>query len=165
MGRFYDEKAIYRLLNFIQTNFPEHFIRTNFIIGFPGETEIDFKSLYNFIAKDYFNSIALFEYHDEPLALSSKFSNKLSGEIIHKRFIKLNKLLQDLLKTRNKNKKNKSYEGYIEKITYKNNQKYLSVRPILHCPEIDSKDEIQVDQILSCNNKELYITSKITYQL
>jgi ribosomal protein S12 methylthiotransferase len=35
MGRFYDEQAIYTFLNFIKSEFPIHFIRTNFIIGFP----------------------------------------------------------------------------------------------------------------------------------
>lgn len=35
MGRFYDEQAIYTFLDFIKAEFPIHFIRTNFIIGFP----------------------------------------------------------------------------------------------------------------------------------
>ena len=35
MGRYYDEKGIYQLLDFIKSQFPIHFIRTNFIIGFP----------------------------------------------------------------------------------------------------------------------------------
>jgi ribosomal protein S12 methylthiotransferase len=35
MGRFYDEKHIFKLLDFIRTEFSESFIHTNFIIGFP----------------------------------------------------------------------------------------------------------------------------------
>jgi len=35
MGRFYDENHIHQLLQFIRKEFPESFIHTNFIIGFP----------------------------------------------------------------------------------------------------------------------------------
>jgi len=35
MGRYYDDKAIYTILDFIRENFPLSFIHTNFIIGFP----------------------------------------------------------------------------------------------------------------------------------
>ena len=43
MGRFYDHQMTLELLDFIEGHFPERFVRTNFIIGFPGETEEDFK--------------------------------------------------------------------------------------------------------------------------
>jgi len=93
MGRFYDEKAIHEFLTFIKANFPTHFIRTNFIIGFPGETEEEFQHLHSFIEQDYFDNVALFEYHDEPLAPSSKLPNKIPSNIIHQRFLSLRRLV------------------------------------------------------------------------
>ncbi len=40
------------------------------------------------------------------------------------------------------------------------------MRPFLHCPEIDSEDEIGLDQILeSFDGEELQIGSRISYQL
>jgi tRNA A37 methylthiotransferase MiaB len=33
-----------------------------------------------------FNNIALFEYHDEPLAASSKLPNKIDDKTVHERF-------------------------------------------------------------------------------
>jgi tRNA A37 methylthiotransferase MiaB len=42
--------------------------------------------LQSFLDEDYFDNIALFEYHDEPLAKSSTFENKVPDELIHSRF-------------------------------------------------------------------------------
>jgi len=38
-------------LDFIHQNFEEFYIRTNFIVGFPGETEENIDELINFIEK------------------------------------------------------------------------------------------------------------------
>jgi ribosomal protein S12 methylthiotransferase len=45
---------------------PDIALRTNFITGFPGETQKDFSELKKFV-KDYqFDNIGIFEYHREP---------------------------------------------------------------------------------------------------
>jgi len=46
------------------------------------------------LEKSNFDNIALFEYHDEPLAESSKLLNKIDGDIIHERFLKLKKIVE-----------------------------------------------------------------------
>lgn len=96
MGRFYDHQMTLELLNFIERHFPERFVRTNFIIGFPGETEEDFKALMDFIRGDWFENIALFEYHDEPLAASSLLPDKVEAKTIRKRFLEAKKLVDEL---------------------------------------------------------------------
>jgi tRNA A37 methylthiotransferase MiaB len=45
--------------------------------------------LCNFVSGYKFDNIALFEYHDEPLAESSKLKDKIDEKIVHKRFLKL----------------------------------------------------------------------------
>jgi ribosomal protein S12 methylthiotransferase len=69
------------------------FIRTNLIIGFPGETKEDFDKLVHFVDETKFDNIALFEYHDEPLAASSKLPNKVDDHEIRTRFTKLRQLV------------------------------------------------------------------------
>lgn len=100
MGRFYNHAMTLELLEFIKTQFPSRFIRTNFIIGFPGETEKDFQLLMDFIAEDYFENIALFEYHDEPLAASSQLPDKVDGKTIRSRFLQAKKLVDQLQNAR-----------------------------------------------------------------
>ena len=96
MGRFYDHQMTLELLDFIEGHFPERFVRTNFIIGFPGETEEDFQALMDFIRGDWFENIALFEYHDEPLAASSLLPDKVEAKTIRKRFLEAKNLVDEL---------------------------------------------------------------------
>jgi len=50
--------------------------------------------------EDYFDNIALFEYHDEPLAKSSTFESKVPDNIIHSRFNIIREQVDRLLKTK-----------------------------------------------------------------
>jgi ribosomal protein S12 methylthiotransferase len=93
MGRFYDEEYIKEFLDQIKKIFPIRFIRTNLIIGFPGETKQDFEKLLKFVEETKFDNIALFEYHDEPLATSSKLPNKVPYDEIRTRFTKMRQLV------------------------------------------------------------------------
>jgi ribosomal protein S12 methylthiotransferase len=165
MGRFYDEQAIHDFLTFIKTAFPTHFIRTNFIIGFPGETEEDFQKLQTFIKQDYFDNIALFEYHDEPLAASFQLPNKIPAKTIHARFRILRPLVNQLLFTRQQARQESETRGYVQNIYQDKKQTILSVRPRLHCPEIDEVDDIPLQQVTSCDDTEITIESRIMYTI
>lgn len=162
MWRFYDEKLIHQLLEFIKTNFPVHYIRTNIIIWFPWETDADHKKLIWFLNKEYFDNIAIFEYHDEPLASSSKLDKKVNEKTIRTRFLEAERLVNQLLDKKLKNRKGKEEVWYIMWIE-KNN--ILIVKPLLHAPEIDPYDEISLDQItwVENNKLELEIGDKISY--
>ena len=72
MGRHYDRAHIDSFIEYIRAHFPHSFIRTSFIVGFPGETDEDFQILMDFVEKYRFESVGIFQYHDEPLAASSK---------------------------------------------------------------------------------------------
>jgi tRNA A37 methylthiotransferase MiaB len=61
--------------------------------------------LQSFLDEDYFDNIALFEYHDEPLAKSSTFENKVPDNIIHSRFKTIHSQVDKLLKAREKKRK------------------------------------------------------------
>jgi len=97
MGRFYDEAYIKKFLDQIKKIFPIRFIRTNLIIGFPGETKQDFEKLLKFVDEEKFDNIALFEYHDEPLATSSRLGDKVGDLEIRQRFTKIRQLVNKQL--------------------------------------------------------------------
>ena len=164
MGRFYDDKMIHTLLKWIRSLFKNSFIRTNIIIWFPWETEDDMQLLQSFLDEDYFDNIALFEYHDEPLAKSSTFSNKVSDDIIHSRFKIIRWQVDKLLKAREKKRKWKSQIGYVESVREKRGQIFLSVRPEINCPEIDPVDEVKLENVTECfDGEEIEIGSKVEY--
>jgi len=156
----YDEKYIIKFLDQIKKSFPIRFIRTNLIIGFPGETKDDFKKLLKFVDEMKFDNIALFEYHDEPLAASSKLPNKVDDHEIRTRFTKIRQFVNRQLLESEQTRKWRQEIGYImEMYTWT-----LVVRPRLHCPEIDSYDEISEKQIIwTFEKNELAVGDKILY--
>jgi len=168
MGRFYDQKHIYKLLKFIDDNFETKFVRTNIIVWFPWETEENFKELCEFVKSSNFDNVALFEYHDEPLAESSKLKTKVDGKTIHKRF----KILKEKLPHPNPIL---WWDGafsvnreiwYIMWFKWTEENPIIVVRPWLHAPEIDSYDEISLDQIIWAYSEdgELDLGVKIEYE-
>lgn len=173
MGRFYDEKYIIKFIDQIKTSFPIRFIRTNLIIGFPGETKEDFNKLLKFVDETKFDNIALFEYHDEPLAASSKLPNKVDDHEIRTRFTKIRQLVNKQLLEHEQARKGKEEIGYITEIeilnphsrTRNGKMERLVIRPILHCPEIDAVDEIILEQVIGVyeDKSELEIGDKIVY--
>ena len=164
MGRFYDDKMIHTLLKWIRKLFPNPFIRTNIIIWFPWETEEDMQLLQSFLDEDYFDNIALFEYHDEPLAKSSIFENKVPDDVIHSRYNTIRKQVDKLLKARKKRRKWKNQIGFVEWISGKRDQIFLSVRPEINCPEIDPVDEVKLENVIQCfDGEEIEIGFRVEY--
>lgn len=165
MGRFYDEGYISKFLNQVKKTFPIRFIRTNFIIGFPGETQDDFDKLLKFVDETKFDNIALFEYHDEPLAVSSKLPDKVDYDIIRARFTKIRQLVNRQLLESEEARKGKKESWYIMEKWKDGKVEMLTVRPSLHCPDIDAYDEISVDQVSAVfeKKKKLDIGDKIEY--
>lgn len=164
MGRFYDDKMIHTLLKWIRSLFPDSFIRTNIIIWFPGETDEDMQLLQSFLDEDYFDNIALFEYHDEPLAKSSTYENKVPDELIHSRFKTIRWQVDKLLKAREKKRKWKNQIGFVESVREKRSQIFLSTRPEINCPEIDPVDEVKLENVIQCfDGEEIEIGSRVEY--
>ena len=164
MGRFYDDKMIHTLLKWIRKLFPRVFIRTNIIIWFPGETDEDMELLQSFLDEDYFDNIALFEYHDEPLAKSSTFENKVPDEVVHYRFKTIRWQVDKLLKAREKRRRWKNQIGFVESIRGKKWQIFLSIRPEINCPEIDPVDDVKLENVIQCfDGEEIEIGSRVEY--
>lgn len=165
MGRFYDEGYIIKFLDQIKKSFPIRFIRTNLIIWFPGETDKDFEKLLKFVDETKFDNIALFEYHDEPMAASSKLQNKVDDHIIRTRFTKIRQLVNKQLLEHEQIRKWIQEMGYIMEIWKDGNVEKLTVRPWLHCPEIDEYDEISLEKVIGTyeNKDELDVGDKILY--
>lgn len=164
MGRFYDDKMIHTLLKWIRNLFPAAFIRTNIIIWFPGETQEDMQILQSFLDEDYFDNIALFEYHDEPLAKSSTFENKVPDDVVHSRFKTIRAQVDKLLKAREKKRKWKNQIGFVESVREKKGQIFLSIRPEINCPEIDPVDDVKLENVIQCfDGEEIEIGSRVEY--
>lgn len=166
MGRFYDSDYIKKFLGYLKINFDSCVVRTNIIVGFPGETDKDFEELVEFIEKTDFDNISLFEYHDEPVSSSFKLSEKIPDSLIRDRFAILKKIVDEKLEQKYKQRKCMEQIGYVVDITG-DESSTIVVRPYLYAPEIDPYDEILLSQVkwVFGENWDLEIWKKIIYEL
>lgn len=157
MWRFYDKNHISNLLDFIKNNFPVYHLRTAFIVWFPGETKEDLQELKEFIIKYNFDSIALFEYHDEILASSSKLPEKVPQKTALQRIKELDIVINNIYSKKNKSDIWKKFTGYI--MDY--DTKKAIIRRELKSPEIDEYDNIPLPKI----TWNIEIWEKIEYKM
>ncbi len=84
--------AFLRLLERIRRTIPEVMLRTSFIVGFPGETESDFRELCDFVRAAEFDWLGVFTYSDVENAASHALGAKVDAETIAGRRDRLMKL-------------------------------------------------------------------------
>lgn len=70
MRRGSNGKEFLKLLARIRAAIPSVTLRTSFIVGFPGETEDDFKALLDFVAEAEFDRVGVFRYSNEESSAS-----------------------------------------------------------------------------------------------
>jgi len=77
--------AFLKLLERIRRTIPGVSIRTSFIVGFPGETEKDFRELCDLVRAADFDWLGVFAYSDEDPAKSFSLENKVAPKTIARR--------------------------------------------------------------------------------
>jgi ribosomal protein S12 methylthiotransferase len=85
MKRGSNGDAFLKLLERARRTIPGVSIRTSFIVGFPGETEKDFRELCDFVRAAEFDWMGVFAYSDEDAAKSFEYENKVDAETIARR--------------------------------------------------------------------------------
>jgi ribosomal protein S12 methylthiotransferase RimO len=100
MRRFGDSEKFLHLINQIRALSPEAGIRSNFIVGFPGETEEDFNDLANFIASAKLDAIGVFGYSDEDNTEALDHTDKVDEDLIKERVESLSRLADEMVSAR-----------------------------------------------------------------
>ena len=77
--------AFLKMLERARQTIPGVSIRTSFIVGFPGETEEDFRELCRFVRAAEFDWLGVFAYSDEDTAKSFQHENKVDARTIERR--------------------------------------------------------------------------------
>src|SRR5712664_651304 len=85
MKRGSNGEAFLKLLERMRTTIPGVSLRTSFIVGFPGETEADFKELCDFVKAARLDWMGVFEYSDVDNAGSYALDEKVDAKTISDR--------------------------------------------------------------------------------
>ena len=100
MRRFGDNEKFLHLIHQIRTLSPEAGIRSNFIVGFPGETQDDFDELATFITQARLDAVGVFGYSDEDNTEALNLSEKVDSDVIAQRLETLSSLADEMVSNR-----------------------------------------------------------------
>ena len=100
MRRFGDSEKFLHLISQIRALSPEAGIRSNFIVGFPGETEADYNDLADFITTAKLYAVGIFGYSDEDKTEALDLSDKVEEEVIRERVESLSSLADEMVSMR-----------------------------------------------------------------
>lgn len=92
MNRGYTSESYLDLVEMIRENIPNCSITTDFIVGFPGEKEIDFKMTMDMLEKVSFDASFNFVYSQRRGTSAATMPNQVPAAEKRKRIITLNKL-------------------------------------------------------------------------
>ncbi len=102
MNRNASKKKILELIEKIRKDIPGIVLRTSIIVGFPGETEKDFKELTGFIREVRFEKLGAFIYSKEYGTKASKFKNQIPEALKKARFDEVMRLQQGIARDINR---------------------------------------------------------------
>lgn len=96
MNRRGNQDFLTHLIHSIRKQIPDAIIRTTLIVGFPGETEEDFRTLYTFVANEKFNRLGVFTYSDEEDTPGFEMYPKIDLSMMNKRKNEIMKLQNEI---------------------------------------------------------------------
>ncbi|MFJ4832761.1 30S ribosomal protein S12 methylthiotransferase RimO [Streptomyces sp. NPDC088747] len=100
MRRFGDTDRFLELLDTIRAKAPQAGVRSNFIVGFPGETEADLAGLERFLTGARLDAIGVFGYSDEDGTEAATYEHKLDADVVAERLARVSRLAEELVSQR-----------------------------------------------------------------
>ena len=104
MNRRYSREDYLKKIEMLRKVCPEIAITTDIIVGFPGETEKDFKQTISLLQEVSFDDIFAFKYSDRPPAKAVGFKEKVSEEIKAERLAAVHEVQAPITKAKNREK-------------------------------------------------------------
>ncbi|MEV6399346.1 30S ribosomal protein S12 methylthiotransferase RimO [Streptomyces sp. NPDC051907] len=116
MRRFGDTERFLELLETIRGKAPQAGVRSNFIVGFPGESEADFAELERFLTGARLDAIGVFGYSDEDGTEAVSYEGKLDADVIAERLEHLSRLAEELTAQRAEERLGETLEVLVESV-------------------------------------------------
>jgi ribosomal protein S12 methylthiotransferase len=151
---------VYTTISKMRRALPKLAIRTTFIVGYPGETEMEFQALLDFIQEMRFDHVGAFPFSFEPGTTSETLGDPVPAEIKEERYQRLMELQQTISL-----QINQSYVGQKLDVLVEGHDKSLNIgRSYRDAPEIDglvfAEGKAEIGSIVPVR-----ITGAMTYDL
>jgi len=116
MRRFGDPESFLALLEQIRTLAPEAGVRSNVIVGFPGESEDDLQTLCDFLVAARLDVTGVFGYSDEDGTEAATYDGKLDEDEVRGRVEHVTGLVEELTSQRAAERIGEEVEVLVESI-------------------------------------------------
>ena len=146
MRRFGDRERFLQLIEQIRRLAPEAGIRSNFIVGFPGESEDDFAELAAFLTEARLDAIGVFGYSDEDGTEAARLPGQLPEDEIATRVEELASLSDELMSERAAERIGETAVVLIDEVL--RDGRYLG-RAEHQAPEVDGATEVSSQRALA----------------
>jgi ribosomal protein S12 methylthiotransferase RimO len=137
MRRFGDTERFLDLLATIRERAPEAGVRSNFIVGFPGETEEDLAELERFLGAARLDAIGVFGYSDEEGTEAAGYPGKLPEDVVAARLARVSRLAEELTAQRAEERVGSLVEVLVEAVDPETGE--VTGRAAHQAPETDGQ--------------------------
>lgn len=162
MRRRTKKEIIKERISTMKEKIPGLVLRTSIIVGFPGETEEDFKELKDFVKEVKFDKLGVFKYSQEENTDAAELEDQIPDEIKEEREKTLMLIQQEVSAAVNKNKIGRVYDVIIED----KDDEYYYGRNFEMSPEIDGEVFIKPDKDLKIGKfVKVKIVDSLEYDL
>jgi ribosomal protein S12 methylthiotransferase len=144
MGRNYSSDDLHRLFDNIRASIPDAALRTTTIVGFPGETDEDFKKLLTFTKDIRFDHLGVFTYSDAEDLPSCRLRHHIPENVAMDRYNRLMSSQQEISSKNNRKHLHKVYDVLVEGTDEHNRFKG---RTFFQAPEVDGMTRILSQQL------------------
>jgi MiaB/RimO family radical SAM methylthiotransferase len=146
MRRFGDRERFLNLLERIRAIAPQAGVRSNFIVGFPGETPDDLRELELFLSSARLDAIGVFGYSDEDGTEAASLPGKLPADEVARRVEEIADLAEELMAQRGAERIGETAEVIIEE---RLGDGLFEGRAAHQAPEVDGTTTVQADADLT----------------
>jgi len=116
MRRFGDTERFLDLLRTIRDRAPDAGVRSNVIVGFPGETEDDVAELERFLVAARLDAVGVFGYSDEDGTEAAELPGHLPQDVVDERVERLQALVEELTAQRAEERVGEVVDVLVERV-------------------------------------------------
>jgi tRNA A37 methylthiotransferase MiaB len=140
MRRFGDTERFLELVERIRAAAPEAGIRSNVIVGFPGETEEDVAELETFLTGARLDAVGVFGYSDEDGTEAMSFDGHHDEHVVRERVERITGLADELVAQRAEDRHGEDVEVLVESVAADGT---VEGRAAHQAPEVDGSTTVR----------------------
>ena len=145
MRRFGDPDSFLGLLDQVRTLAPHAGVRSNVIVGFPGETEDDLETLCDFLVAARMDVTGVFGYSDEDGTEAASYDAKLDDDEVWARAQHVTTLVEELNAQRAEERIGEEVEVLVESVDDTGSESLVEGRADHQGPEVDGTTQLLLE--------------------